>query len=112
MAAASACDQSQSQIRPPFSVLPPQMPTISNLPIGHKSLKSNDPGISQDREPLDGMRSVFLRLGAVLLWLATGTTLAQVPTNEPQLRVEAGMHTAVVRHVGVSPDGKRKVSAT
>lgn len=58
------------------------------------------------------MRSVFPWLGAVLLWMATSTAFAQAPANEPQLRVEAGMHTAVVRHVGVSADGKRMVSAS
>jgi len=44
------------------------------------------------------MRSVVLLFGALFLWLATETGLAQdaVPEagNEPQLRVEAGMHTA------------------
>jgi WD40 repeat protein len=58
------------------------------------------------------MRRVFPWLGAVLLWLATGMAFAQAPVSEPQLRVEAGMHTAVVRHVGVSADGKRMVSAS
>jgi WD40 repeat protein len=62
------------------------------------------------------MRSVVLLFGALFLWLATEAGLAQdaVPEagNEPQLRVEAGMHTAVVRHVAVSADGKRIVSAS
>ncbi|MGE0008803.1 MAG: WD40 repeat domain-containing protein, partial [Parvibaculaceae bacterium] len=58
------------------------------------------------------MRSLFLWLGAMFLWLATHAALAQDPQNEPQLRVEAGMHTAVARHVAVSGDGKLMVSAS
>jgi WD40 repeat protein len=61
------------------------------------------------------MRSVFLWLGAMVLWLAMSAAHAQdaqLPQNEPQLRVEAGMHTAIVRHVGVSADGRRMVSAS
>jgi WD40 repeat protein len=48
----------------------------------------------------------------MFLWLATHAALAQDPQNEPQLRVEAGMHTAVARHVAVSGDGKLMVSAS
>ena len=58
------------------------------------------------------MRSVFLWLGTMLFWLATHAALAQDPQNEPQLRVEAGMHTAIARHVALSADGKRMVSAS
>ncbi len=62
------------------------------------------------------MRSVFVWLGTLLLWFATQAAIAQetqqTPGNEPQLRVEAGMHTAVARHVAVSADGKRIVSAS
>ena len=82
------------------------------LPLGHKSLKSTTRGSDESREPLDGMRSVFLWLGTMLFWLATHAALAQDPQNEPQLRVEAGMHTAIARHVALSADGKRMVSAS
>lgn len=62
------------------------------------------------------MRSVYVLLSAMLLWLAAEAAGAQEsqPTaeNEPQLRVEAGMHTAVARHVAVSADGRRIVSAS
>jgi len=62
------------------------------------------------------MRSLFLLLSALLLWIATEAASAEEPPvgtpNEPQLRVEAGMHTAVARHVAVSADGKRIVSAS
>src|SRR5262245_45437354 len=63
------------------------------------------------------MRSVVLLFGALFLWLATGAAFAQEQAkpeagNEPQLRVEAGMHTAVARHVAVSADGKRIISAS
>lgn len=70
------------------------------------------------------MRSIVLLLSALLRWFATEAGIAQEttaalvqetkvePVNEPQLRVEAGMHTAVARHVAVSADGKRIVSAS
>ncbi|MGE0240194.1 MAG: caspase family protein [Parvibaculaceae bacterium] len=46
------------------------------------------------------------------LWLTAHAAFAQDPQSEPQLRVEAGMHTAIVRHVALSADGKRMVSAS
>ena len=68
------------------------------------------------------MRNVFVWLGAIFLSLATSAALAQLApdpqqgidagAHEPQLRVEAGMHTAVARHVAVSSDGKRMVTAS
>lgn len=62
------------------------------------------------------MRSVYVLLSAMLLWLAAEAAGAQesqpAAENEPQLRVEAGMHTAVARHVAVSADGRRIVSAS
>lgn len=64
------------------------------------------------REPPDGMRSVFLWLGVLLSWLATDAAFAQTGQPQPELRVEAGMHTAAIRHVAVSADGKRMVSAS
>ncbi|WP_162914252.1 caspase family protein [Taklimakanibacter lacteus] len=55
-------------------------------------------------------------MSALLLCIATEAGIAQEAKpeagNEPQLRVEAGMHTAVARHVAVSADGKRIVSAS
>jgi WD40 repeat protein len=70
------------------------------------------------------MRSVVLLFSALLLCFVTEAGIAQENQaaliqeakpeagNEPQLRVEAGMHTAVARHVAVSADGKRIVSAS
>lgn len=69
-------------------------------------------GIGNGREPLDGMRSVFLLLGALLLWLVPEAATGQESRNKPLLRVEAGMHTAVARHVAISVDGRRMVSAS
>ncbi len=62
------------------------------------------------------MRSVVLLFGALLLWFTAGVSLAQEAepraAEEPQLRIEAGMHTAVARHVAVSLDNRHIASAS
>lgn len=64
------------------------------------------------------MRSIFFGFLALLGVVAMAPALAlsqdqpAEPEGAPQLRLEAGMHTAVVRHIGVSADGTRIVSGS
>ena len=59
----------------------------------------------------------FIRLCAgLLLALAVGLSFAQAqfvpPQPVPQLRIEAGMHTAAVRRIDISADGKLLVTGS
>lgn len=50
-------------------------------------------------------------LGLFLIGMATAASAAELP-KEPQLRIDGGMHTAVIRRLDVSADGKFLVTGS
>ena len=59
------------------------------------------------------MRSIpGMLFGFMLLLAATGSRAEEPPTQDPQLRIETGMHTAGIWRLGVSADGKLMVTGS
>lgn len=63
----------------------------------------------------DCMKSVFLGvflLGAVIDLSSVTTAQTVEPSREPILRIETGMHTATIRHIGVDASNRFLVTAS
>ena len=51
-------------------------------------------------------RPFFFLLSLVALWFAVGVVRADKPSEAPMLRIETGMHTAIIRSIGTDAAGR------